>query len=70
MAAPIDMSETTHAGKPHPAGDVTWSRFRYPGSVIRGGLWLGTLVFLAYSMVYLNIDLKRILGLIGFRTGA
>jgi len=44
---------------------VTWSRFRYPGSLIRYGLLLGCLLFLAYSMHYLNVDLARILGLFG-----
>lgn len=45
--------------------ELTWSRFRYPGSLVRGGILLGTLVFLGYSMAYLNVDLKRILGLFG-----
>ena len=43
----------------------TWSRFRYPGSLIHMGVLLGILVFLGYAMHFLNVDLGRILGLFG-----
>lgn len=52
----------TGAGQGDP---VTWSRFRYPDSLVRAGILLGTVVFLGYSMTYLNVDLKRVLGLFG-----
>ena len=61
MAKPLDTPEAGRDGDQ----ELTWSRFRYPGSLVRGGILLGTLVFLGYSMAYLNIDLKRILGLFG-----
>jgi len=44
---------------------VDWRRSRRPGILIRWGAFLGVLVFLGYSMAYLNIDLARILGLFG-----
>ncbi len=42
-----------------------WSRFRYPQSLIRYGILLGVLMFLAYSVYYLNIPLERFLGMFG-----
>lgn len=39
-----------------------WSRYRYPDSVIRFGVLLGVLVFLAYSVHFLNLDLRRVVG--------
>jgi ABC-type phosphate/phosphonate transport system permease subunit len=39
-----------------------WSRFRYPDSLIRLSALLGVLVFLVYSIQFLNIDLWRLLG--------
>ena len=44
---------------------LAWRRLGSRGSLIRWGLFSGTLVFLAYSMAYLKIDLARILGLFG-----
>ena len=44
---------------------LTWSRFRYPDSLIRYGVLLGTVAFLGYSMAYLKVDMSRILGLFG-----
>jgi phosphonate transport system permease protein len=44
---------------------LAWSRFGRRGSLIRWGLFSGTIVFLAYAMAYLKIDLARILGLFG-----
>jgi phosphonate transport system permease protein len=43
-------------------GARRWSRYRYPDSVIRFSALLGVLVFLAYSVYFLNIDLGRLLG--------
>ncbi len=50
-------------------GDVdstlTWNRFKYPSSVIQYGAWLSAIVFLAYSVEYLNIPLDRLFGMFG-----
>jgi phosphonate transport system permease protein len=42
-----------------------WSRFRYPESVIRYGLWLSVFVFIVFSIEYLNIPLERLFGMLG-----
>ncbi len=42
-----------------------WSRFKYPQSLIRYGLLLGVLMFLAYSVYYLNIPVERFMGMFG-----
>ncbi len=42
-----------------------WRRFKYPDSLIRYGALLLVLVFLAYSIEYLNIPLARFLGMFG-----
>lgn len=42
-----------------------WSRFKYPQSLIKYGIFLAILLFLAYSIHYLNIPLSRILGMFG-----
>jgi phosphonate transport system permease protein len=39
-----------------------WSRYRHPESTIRFAVILAILVFLGYSVAFLNIDLYRILG--------
>lgn len=39
-----------------------WSRFHYPDSLIRYAILLGGLVFIAYSIHFLNVDLKRLFG--------
>jgi phosphonate transport system permease protein len=44
---------------------LTWSRFKYPDSLIRYGAWLGLAVFLGYSVDYLNIPLDRLFGMFG-----
>jgi phosphonate transport system permease protein len=44
---------------------LAWRRLGRRGSLIRWGIFSGTLVFLAYAMAYLKIDLARILGLFG-----
>ena len=52
-----------------PAGAVSarpgWSRFKYPQSLVRCGIVFGVLLFLAYSVHYLNIPLERFLGMFG-----
>ena len=42
-----------------------WSRFKYPQSLIRYGVLLGVLMFLAYSVYYLNSPLERFMGMFG-----
>ncbi|HJO73680.1 MAG: phosphonate ABC transporter, permease protein PhnE [Rhodospirillales bacterium] len=42
-----------------------WSRFRFPGSLIRYAAWLSVFVFLAYSVEFLEIPLERLLGIFG-----
>jgi len=42
-----------------------WSRFKYPQSLIRYGILLVVLMFLAYSVYYLNIPLERFMGMFG-----
>ncbi len=44
---------------------VTWQRFRYPQSLYKYGAMLGTLAFIAWSLEYLNIDLERLIGVLG-----
>lgn len=44
---------------------LSWSRFKYPNSLIRYGAWLGLALFLGYSVEYLNIPLDRLLGMFG-----
>jgi len=44
---------------------VTWSRFRYPQSLIRFGIYLGILLFVSYSLDYLNIPLERFFPMFG-----
>ena len=42
-----------------------WSRFKYPQSLIKYGIFLGILLFFSYSVYYLNIPLERIFGMFG-----
>ncbi len=42
-----------------------WSRFKFPASLIKYGVWLSILVFLAYTVEYLEIPLDRLLGMLG-----
>jgi len=44
---------------------LTWSRFRFPESLISYGAWLLVLFFLGYSIDYLNIPLERIPSMFG-----
>ena len=41
-----------------------WSRIKYPDSFIRYGLWLSTLLFLTFSIEYLDIPLNRLMGML------
>ncbi len=42
-----------------------WSRFKYPQSLIKYGIFLGILLFFSYSVHYLDIPLERIFGMFG-----
>lgn len=43
-------------------GPRRWRRYRYPDTVIRFAALLGILVFLVYSIHFLNLDLWRLIG--------
>lgn len=42
-----------------------WSRFKYPQSLIKYAVLLSILLFLVYSIHYLNIPVSRVLGMFG-----
>lgn len=42
-----------------------WSRFKYPDSLYKYGTLLIVLVFLGYSLHFLNIDITRLFGALG-----
>ncbi|MCX5832908.1 MAG: phosphonate ABC transporter, permease protein PhnE [Deltaproteobacteria bacterium] len=44
---------------------VTWSRYKYPQSLIRYGVYLFTVVFIGYSLHYLNIPIERFYTMFG-----
>lgn len=46
-----------------------WRRFKFPGSIYRYGGFLLALVFIAFSIAYLNIPLERFINMFG-RIGA
>lgn len=55
----------TSQNTPMPASQNTapqWSRFPFPETLIRFSALLGVLVFLAWSVHFLNLDLQRVLG--------
>jgi phosphonate transport system permease protein len=54
------MTETTANGSAR-----TWRRFKYPQSLIKYGVILTILVFVAVSIEYLNIHLERFLTMFG-----
>ncbi len=58
------MSHSTQ-GRAANKAPLTWSRFRYPQSMIRYVSWLGLFVFLGFSVDYLGIPLDRLLGMFG-----
>ena len=41
-----------------------WSRIKYPDSYIRYLIWLATLLFLTFSIEYLEIPLERLMGML------
>jgi len=54
-------SASSHATEP----PREWSRFKYPGSLYRWGGLLLALLFLTWSVVYLNIPLERFINMFG-----
>ncbi len=54
-------SEATDTG----SGPRQWQRFRFPNSLYRFGGLLLALVFIVFSIAYLNIPLDRFLGMFG-----
>jgi len=61
-AAVIPVARDTAAANAMP---ITWSRFRYPQSLYKYAAILGTLVFIAFALDYLNIELDRLPGMLG-----
>ena len=41
-----------------------WSRIKYPDSYISLGIWISILLFLTYSIEYLEIPLDRLVGML------
>ena len=41
-----------------------WSRIKYPDTYIRYSIWLATLLFLTFSIEYLDIPLERLMGML------
>ena len=41
-----------------------WSRIKYPDSYIRYLIWLATLLFLTFSIEYLDLPLERLMGML------
>ena len=44
---------------------ITWSRFKYPQSLIRYGVFLFVLVFISYSLAFLDVKLSRFFTMFG-----
>jgi phosphonate transport system permease protein len=44
---------------------LTWSRFRFPQSLVKYGVTLALLALATYAVNYLNIDLDRLPGMLG-----
>ena len=58
-ARPISATQTETAARP----PLTWSRFRYPDTLISFGIQLAVLVFIAYSAIHLDVRFERLAGL-------
>jgi len=44
---------------------ITWNRFKYPQSLIRYGVFLFVLVFIGYSLAFLDVKLSRFFTMFG-----
>ena len=60
MTYPRAERQTTDAAAP-----TEWSRYRFPDSLYKFGTVLGIVVFLGYSIHFLNVDLGRLFGAFG-----
>lgn len=59
----------TEIAKPTNARPVTWSRFTFPNSLYRYGALLIVLVFLTYSLNFMNVSIPKMLGALGGLVG-
>ena len=50
---------------PAPKSDLKWSRYSYPESLYKHGTLLAILLFLGYSLHFLNVDLGLLIGALG-----
>ncbi len=53
------------AGHTPASTPVTWTRFRYPDSILKYGAVLVVITFLGYSLHFLNVDIVQLLGALG-----
>ena len=60
-----DSARNSPGGTGRAGPPLRWRRFKYPGSLVRAAVLLGVLVFLGYSLAFLNVDLARLLHLFG-----
>ncbi len=58
------MNKSLNSTKMIRGSNKKWSRVKYPESYIRYLIWLGTLLFLTYSVEYLDIPLERLMGML------
>ncbi|WP_206019205.1 PhnE/PtxC family ABC transporter permease [Roseovarius spongiae] len=57
---------TEHAGRiQRSQAPKTWSRYRFPESLWRFGAVLAIIVFLGYSMAFMNVDIGLLFGALG-----
>jgi len=68
-ADPMTQVDNRSTADPTPgvvsAAKKDWKRFRYPESLVRYGTVLGVLIFLGYSLHFMNVDIARMLGAFG-----
>ena len=57
----MDGSAPTANVSTNPKAPLTWSRFRYPDTLISFGVQLGVLAFLGWALVYMDVRLERLL---------
>jgi phosphonate transport system permease protein len=58
-------SQSSGGVSPQARKPATWSRFKYPQSLIRYGIYLFVVIFIGYSLHYLNIPIERFYLLLG-----
>jgi ABC-type phosphate/phosphonate transport system permease subunit len=59
----------TKINKPEDTQPLTWSRFTFPGSIYKYGTLLFVLVFLTYSLNFMNVSIPKMLGALGGLVG-